>query len=867
MTFGQIFKEGDVPAGATLRATLDGHTIPIQVDRKATHADGSLRHAVITVLVPELSASARRLITLSTGGEAATGSPVSLDDLLATSFDAQVSLQVGSQTLTASARQLLEQAQSQGSCRPWGKQCNVWLSGPQVTEWIVGGPLQSSTGPSPHLAAYFYIRAYAGDPMHRVRVNVVIENDWTWVAAPHDITYDATLTVGSNVYSKTGIDHYRQTRWHHVLWWRDKAAVYAKLDGSYIQASKAVSQYADIQPTDSFLDTVIQSVEPMGRGDQTEHMDASGAQAAIGPLPKWTTAYLLSTDQRAFRWMLANDDAASSYDVYYRDKKTGRPVTVLDYPYMTLLGTYNSTYNPNTGEYEAFPACGGECNDPNKPNAAHEPSIGYVSYMVTGDFYYLEQLQFWANWNTLQINSEYRNHEQGLLKTNQVRGQAWGLRTLGDVAYITPDDAPLKSYFVDMIRTNIAWYNERYTNNPDANKLGAITAKPYAVHYVDHTSLAPWQDDFFTWAIGHLAGLGFSGAEEFLRWKTQFAVDRMTDPGYCWLVASAYTLRVRDGRDAPFYQDVGESYAAQFPDLAGLGCNTPEMLAAWGNGSYESGEMYGFASSPTGYPSNLQPALAAAVDAGIANAELAWHIFANRSVKPDYTNEAMFAVVPRETVVVPAPQMDFYASPNPVTPGEMTTLHWNAINATSCTASWKSGTAVAGEKQIGPINGAFDYEMTCTGPGGEATGSVHVIDSTVREPVVSLTASPSTVSAGQNVVLTWDSEDADWCAASGGWSGKLLKQGQRTVGPLSQDTAFDLYCHGAGGDAEAKVVVHVQSGDTASTGTPAEPTDSDEPPVQQQVVAEDETGGAGAFGGLDYLWLLGLALLRRRRTA
>lgn len=647
VTFGQIFKTGDVPAGAHLRAMLDGKAIPIQVDRKATNDDKSLRHAVVTVVVPKLDASATRLVTLSTGGDAVHGEPVTLDDLLATRFDARISLDVGGKTLTADARTLLEQARENDSCRPWGRQCNLWLSGPEVSAWIVAAPLQSEDGPSPHLAARFYVRAYAGDPIHRVRVDIAIENDWTWVPEPHNITYDATLTVGEHTFNKDNIKHYRQTRWHRVMWWGDKAAVYAKLDGRYLQASKAVSHYADVHPTDEFLDTVRQSVEPMDNGDQTEHMSAAGAQPGIGPLPRWTTAYVLSTDPRAFRWMLANDDAAGSYDIFYRDKKTGRPVTINDYPYMTLLGTHGSTRNPHTDEYESFPKCKGDCRDPYRPNAAHEPSIGYVSYMVTGDFYYLEQLQFWANWNVLQMNPEYRNHSEGLLKQNQVRAQAWDLRTLGDVAFITPDDAPLKSYFTTMLRSNLDWYNQRYTHNPEAQALGAITARPYAVHYGHHTSLAPWQDDFFTWAIGHLADLGFDGAEELLRWKAQFPVGRMVADGFCYVYGSSYTLAVRNGKAAPIFDSFKKVYLKSLsPKIENKECGGEAMARHLGH-HYKPGDMYGYPWSPTGYPANMQPALAAAVDAGVPGAEKAWKLFTSTPTRPDYTNYANFAVVPR----------------------------------------------------------------------------------------------------------------------------------------------------------------------------------------------------------------------------
>jgi hypothetical protein len=90
VTFGQVFKAGDVPAGATLTASLDGQPVTLQVDTKATNPDGSLRHAVLTAIVPSLQGSATVPLALATGASA-TGqaSPIGLSQLLATNYDAQ----------------------------------------------------------------------------------------------------------------------------------------------------------------------------------------------------------------------------------------------------------------------------------------------------------------------------------------------------------------------------------------------------------------------------------------------------------------------------------------------------------------------------------------------------------------------------------------------------------------------------------------------------------------------------------------------------------------------------------------------------------------------------------------------------------
>jgi hypothetical protein len=58
------------------------------------------------------------------------------------------------------------------------------------------------------------------------------------------------------------------------------------------------------------------------------------------------------------------------------------------------------------------------------------------------------------------------------------------------------------------------------------------------------------------------------------------------------------------------------------------------------------GEMTGYSSSVEGYPSNSQPALAILVDNGASNAQAAWNQFMARTVKPDYSTEPVWDIVP-----------------------------------------------------------------------------------------------------------------------------------------------------------------------------------------------------------------------------
>jgi hypothetical protein len=520
-----------------------------------------------------------------------------------------------------------------------------------VTEWLVSAPLRNDKGAEhPRLSARFAVRWYR--TLGKARVDVTLENAWAFQAAPRNETYDARVLIkGKEVYAKPGLVHYNQARWRKTFWWGEVPAVHIRHDTAYLIASRALPNYdRSVRISDRSLAELKAAwtgpkTEPMGIGMAVPYMPTTGGRSDIGLLPAWGAFYLLSMDQRAREVTLGTADLAGSWSMHYRDRSTGRPVSLIDYPYMTILGHPGDTVNPRTGKPEAFPPCPGDaCKTPYTVDVPHQPAFAYLPYLVTGDFYYLEELEFWAMFDVLSANPGYRDYGKGLFKPEQVRAQAWGLRTLGEAAYIAPDNDPLKSHLRRLVASNLDWYNATYTDNRAANKLGFIDSG-YAVVYNNGVGLAPWMDDFFTSAVGHLADLGFDGAGRLLAWKARFPILRMTAPGTCWIDGSIYAMTVRDTAKSPFYTTMAQAYkASHTPDIAALPCDSPALAQAL---KVKPGEMVNYSASTEGAPSNMQPALAYAADVGGAAGREAWKRFMGRSVKPDYGTSPQFAIVPR----------------------------------------------------------------------------------------------------------------------------------------------------------------------------------------------------------------------------
>jgi len=659
VSFAQVFGVGDVPDGAVLDGTLaDSTTLPLQVDAKATHADGSLRHAVISAIVPSLPAFGSEQITLGLGGSEPPGADITIGDVLATSFDANVAVATGGSTYSASARNLL----ASGSV-------TNWLSGPLAAEWLVGAPLQlnGNGAQHPHLTAYFHIRAYQG--LERIRVSVVLENNWSMVAAPQNFIYDTTVTIDGRgaVLSQNNVTHYRQARWRRVFWWGSTPEVHIEHERAYLAGTATVPTYdPQLNVPESTLAQMASewsgaAIELMGAGTIETYMPTGGGRPDIAPLPGWTARYLMTQDSRAKRTTIGNGEQAGSFSIHYRDRNTGLPISLDTFPNLTILG-----------ETPPFPTCGGNCVTPYEPDVAHQPSLAYVPYLVTGDYFHLEELQFWANWNAFY----WGNHggSLGLVVADQVRAQAWGLRTIAHAAYLTPDAHPKKNYLITKLNNNLDWYNDNYSNNPP-NPLGYVLNHPGI--FIDDT-FATWMDDFLTWTIGHIVNLGFTNAIPFFNYKAQFPVGRMTDPGYCWTLASTYWTRARsagqpfqtwndyrvaaiqswnDGTVGPSFGDdpnsstPGMATGQELP-LINAACDSQQMVDILG---LQRGEMIGYAWDPQGYPANMQPAIAMAAELGAPGGSVAWNIYASRSVVPDagnydYNVDPQWAIVPAQIV-------------------------------------------------------------------------------------------------------------------------------------------------------------------------------------------------------------------------
>ena len=815
VTFGQVFEPGDVPANAVIGARIGSTTVPLQVDKKATHGDGTLRHAVLSLVMPSMGANAQQVVTLTNTGSAPSGAAITAASLLATSFDTTINLDIGGVTYSASARALLAGSPA------------TWLRGPLATEFLLSGPVRTSSGTAhPHLQARFHVRAYQG--LQAVRVEAVLENNWAFETGPRNYTYNVTVNVAGRgaVYTQNSVNHYRQSRWRRVAWWGTVPSFTVRHDSAYLMATGAVPTYdTRVQVTSGALNGWVSGLGTnpgvMSIGALEPNMPSPGGRFEIAPLPAFQAGYLLSQDDRARRVTIGYGEQAGAWPMHYRDKATDHAPTLDANPNMTIIGA--------SGIFGNFPACGGTCSTNGLlPEASHHPTLAYLPYLITGDYYLMEEVVFWGNWVLFYGESGRHGGAQGLLVWDQVRGQAWMLRTLAEAAYATPDAHPLKNYLKQKLQNNITYYRNNWV---DSNPLGFVTNTGASAWLGLDDWIASWMDDFLTWTFGHIVALGFSEAQPVLAWKAKFPVGRLTAPGMCWVLASSYWPYVRGDRYAGGSTAFVTDWTAWrrnvifgWDDDAMRGtnplggreqqlfdsqCGSSQMASILGIGQ---GQMIGWDGADA-YPANLQAAAAVAVEAGAANAQQAFNRLTSRAGYPlnDYGDAPQWALWPA-TATASLPAVQISANPTAVTSGQTSTLTWSATNATSCTASggWAGNKAVSGSQTVGPLATSTDFTLTCTGAGGSAGSTARVTvqgGGSPPAPTVSLSANPTSVAYNGSTVLNWSSSNATSCTASGAWSGTKALTGNQTIAGITSNRTYTLQCSGAGGSTSRSVSV------------------------------------------------------------
>lgn len=617
-TVGQAFQRGDVSSGSSVVGSISA----LQVIPKNRWSDGSLRYAIVSGRMT-LAANSPATISLSVGTPGAAAA-LATADLRATNVTASIS------------------AGSFGTVSWSGADFDTpfmpWVSGPEMSSWIYRKPIGSDA----HLVGWLEVRLYAGGA---VEVLPWVENGYLLVPGPTNKSATYAFTLGGTQRFSQTLDLLNHQRMVLATgstishWLGSNPQIIPRHDVAYLQATKLVPAYAGVTSGSSSLWTrITQTYTPLGQADFPSSMGATGYHGSIGPIPEWDVAYLTSQgDPRAYRGVIINAASAGRYGIHYRDETTNRPPRFSSYANLVMNASSGvaDIGASTTGSYT--PVATG--TTPPGYKTSHHPSLGFVAYLLSGYFYFVEEIEFASTVNFLKQNNggPYGSREgtKGILRTdsgtNTTRGAAWSLRTLLQAAMITPDGDPLQAEYAASFEENVNYYHGLFIATANNNPQG------FSAPYSDYTPTAPpfqhssWMEDFLTFAFGYgkdLATLSPTAAaklDAFMAWKYQSIVGRLGGGGtneFCYRDAAQYTIAVSpldgtnfDGTDPPgsWYATWGDIYVATLGHAND--CDTGSALRGTSGSSPASFD---------GYWGNLRPALSYAVDHGATGAAAAY---------------------------------------------------------------------------------------------------------------------------------------------------------------------------------------------------------------------------------------------------
>lgn len=532
-TFGQA-----LPAGAAREAVQLGD-FPTQTDVKTRWPDGSIRFAIVTARVARPG-----LFPLTAVAAAAdTFTPEAMPEIWA-AFAMGAD---GTDTYTAGATPRVGP--------------DFWLRGPLVCEARQVVPLLNDATKKPHpfLRVVFDLRLYKDG---QGRADITVENTLDTrgaTAVPYSVW------IGGHAkepYHHPGLTHHYLTRWRKTFPLNLQAAQVQPDFEPAIQARALPRYLATVAPQVNAV--TGDTFDLLGPGDLHTDMTAHGGRPEIAPYPDWTARYLAHKDPRQLRSVLVHGDLAGSWPVHLR-KAEGTMPSLDEHPQFWL----DPRAEPGNRPLGDLGATG-----PLVPDIAHQPSLAYVPYQLTGDRYYADEMAFWANYVLLRTfqDRQYnlRGGSEGLLNGNETRGVGWGLRNLADAAAYLPDKHPLKAYFVQKVENNLRWLD--HVAEQTVTPLGTLwhDNRPESQSQPNKVWIAPWEQNYIAWAIDRAHKHGFKGGLKHRDRIARFQLSLFTGgTQYRREYAAPYVLAIGE-RDAAgkitLYNTLAELFQKNYPD-------------------------------------------------------------------------------------------------------------------------------------------------------------------------------------------------------------------------------------------------------------------------------------------------------------
>ena len=386
------------------------------------------------------------------------------------------------------------------------------------------------------------------------RVEIVVELGRMWGKANADAkhlgAYRAIIRKGARELAAVDVPrHWWFSRWR----WQSAPRPIVRSAADLIKA-KLIPPYAGSAA--SFAEAAHQSTpavyrHPMDTGGLQTSVGAAGERLELGPITEYQGDYLVTGSDAALDALRAQAEAAASMPMHMRDENTHAPVDFFQYPNADWY--YEPHGKPWVKGPEAIRDAEGKVTCEWSLDSSHDPALNYVPFLLTGDPFHLEELQFQGN-QTLGYTSYHRG-ENGLqlVYPGETRSFGWSMRTMFQLAAVTPEQTPQwlkpRAYWKRIVNDNLKWFTKHFVDNP---------LPPCSVFSVGTRidEVAAWQEDMVALCLGWGVLLGFEDWRKAFRWKLNSTLARTNGKsGWPRQWCAPYYMSVAKGEPHSMYAD------------------------------------------------------------------------------------------------------------------------------------------------------------------------------------------------------------------------------------------------------------------------------------------------------------------------
>jgi hypothetical protein len=496
--FGRVFKQGVIANYP--QVLIDGAAQTTQADVKNRWPDGSVKFAILSLIVPSLSTTAK---TFTFQNQATVNStPETKANMLANyDFNCTINATSGGSPITGApvaARTILNaisDATLASNTSGDSPNSRYWTQGPICTTVILcdhtAKTYDFGLDSYKVLRPLFHVQFWPTLAKYKVRV-IVECSDTTKIK---DQVYDVSLSTGNtsptSVYTKSAVPHALGTRWTKSFWFGTApVSINAVHNSEYLSDCRVIPRYDPTNvPSDAQNATAITSWNSTAQdiydgGNWTKGMQSPGSRAEIALFPEWAVLSLTTGDYRrgiidvksaelALAWPMnfREGDSAKVYNSDSASRNIGRALTVYSRPSVTYnngnayisgwIGSGPYTQYADSQDIFGFiPApssssLGGANSNQGGwgPFWDHCPDNFTPLYLTTGDYLWLEQMQFWSSHGAFDPNPTGDGfYGRGAAYTSAnlpgaIRRMGWIFRSRAAAAAWSTDGSLEKDYF------------------------------------------------------------------------------------------------------------------------------------------------------------------------------------------------------------------------------------------------------------------------------------------------------------------------------------------------------------------------------------------------------------------------------------